>query len=367
MAAERACRDWYYRSGMTNAGSVAGDRDLKWDMPRPPTSLLVLASMGEELGVPLETSLAGTGLRPEQLKDPTVEVTPRQELVLITNVLDALGHPPGLGLELGQRYHLTTYGIWGFALASSPTFRSAIEVGLQYMDLTYSPGTIKARNVGPEMQLVLDSPNVPVKFRRFYVEIDAAAIMQIQRELLGSPRSLVRSVSFAFPPPVQGIERYVEIFGVVPTFDAEETVIAFDPAELDAPLPQANELTTALAQEQCRELLERRRARTGLAGRVRDVLVTDLADPPGADEVARILHVSGRTLRHRLAAEGTSYRALLDEVRQHVAEELLISAGLSVEQVAYRVGYGDVSSFSHAFRRWNGVGPRAFRLAESNK
>jgi hypothetical protein len=289
-------------------------------MPRPPTSLLVMASLGGELGVPAEVALAGTGLRPEQLKDPTVEVTPRQELAVISNVLDALGHPPGLGLELGPRYHLTTYGIWGFALASSPTFRSAIEVGLRYMDLTYSPGTIQARDVGPELQLVLDSPDVPAKLRRFYVEVDASAIMQIQRELLGSPQSLVRSVRFAFPPPVQGTERYLEIFGVVPTFDAEETVIAFDAGLLDAPLPQANEHTTALAQAQCRDLVARRRARTGLAGRVRDVLVTDLTDPPGAEEVARLLHVSGRTLRHRLAAEGTSYRALLDEVRQHVAE-----------------------------------------------
>jgi AraC-like DNA-binding protein len=339
---------------------------MKLDMPRPPTSLLVMASLGEELGVPLETALAGTGLLPEQLKDPMAEVTPRQELAFVTNMLEALGHPPGLGLVLGQRYHLTTYGIWGFALASSPTFRSAIEVGLQYMDLTYSPGTIQARNVGPEMQLVLDSPDVPLKLRRFYVEIDAAAILQIQRELLGSSQPLVRRVSFAFPPPEQGTEQYREIFGVVPTFDAEETVIAFDPALLDAPLPQANEHTTAIAQAQCRDLLTRRRARTGLAGRVRDVLANDLSDPPGADEVARVLHMSGRTLRHRLAAEGTSYRALLDEVRQHVAEELLIGAGLTVDQVAHRVGYGDVSSFSHAFHRWNGVGPRAFRLAESN-
>lgn len=340
---------------------------MKWDMPRPPTSLQVMASLGEELGVSAETALAGTGLRAEQLKDPNVEVTPRQELALISNVLDALDHPPGLGLELGQRYHLTTYGIWGFALASSPTFRSAIEVGLRYLDLTYSPGTIQGRDVGPELQLVLDSPDVPERLRRFYVEVDASAIMQIQRELLGSPRSLVNRVSFAFPPPAQGTERYVEIFGVRPTFDAEETVIAFDPALLDAPLPQANEHTTALAQAQCRDLLTRRRARTGLAGRVRDVLATDLTNPPGADEVARTLHLSGRTLRHRLAAEGTSYRALLDEARQHMAEELLIRAGLSVEQVAHRVGYCDVSSFSHAFHRWNGVGPRAFRLAESNK
>ncbi|MFG2910811.1 helix-turn-helix transcriptional regulator [Kitasatospora sp. NPDC048286] len=137
-------------------------------------------------------------------------------------------------------------------------------------------------------------------------------------------------------------------------FGAEETVITLDPAVLDVPLPQANEHTAALALDQCRELLARRRARTGLAGQVRDVLVSRLVDPPDADEVARLLHVGSRTLRHRLAAEGTSYRALL-------AEELLITAGMPVEQIARRLGYAEVSSFSQAFRQWKGVGPREYR------
>jgi AraC-like DNA-binding protein len=110
-----------------------------------------------------------------------------------------------------------------------------------------------------------------------------------------------------------------------------------------------------------RDLLARRRARVGLAGRVRDVLVARLADPPDADEVATLLHLGTRTLRHRLAAEGTSYRALLSEVREHLAEELLITAGLPVDQIARRLGYVEVSSFSQAFRQWKGVGPREYR------
>ena len=92
------------------------------------------------------------------------------------------------------------------------------------------------------------------------------------------------------------------------------------------------------------ELLERRHARAGLAGRVRHILVARLADPSDADEV-----------------DGTSFRALLDEVRQELAEELLVTAGLPVAEVAHRLGYVAVSSFSQAFRRWEGMGPRAYR------
>jgi AraC-like DNA-binding protein len=70
--------------------------------------------------------------------------------------------------------------------------------------------------------------------------------------------------------------------------------------------------------------------------------------------------MSSRTLRERLAAERTSYRELLDEIRERLAEEML-TEGLTVAQAAERLGYQEVSSFSHAFRRWKGMGPRAYR------
>lgn len=67
-----------------------------------------------------------------------------------------------------------------------------------------------------------------------------------------------------------------------------------------------------------------------------------------------------RTLRRRLADEGTSFRDLLAEVRQTMAEELLSSTGLSVSEVAARLGYSSPSAFIHAFQKWHGCSPRQF-------
>jgi AraC-like DNA-binding protein len=131
---------------------------------------------------------------------------------------------------------------------------------------------------------------------------------------------------------------------------------------LDLPLPQANEYTTAIAQAQCRELLARRHARAGLAGRVPDQLLAQAADPPDLGQVAAALNLSDRTLRRRLTDEGVSFRGLLDEIREQLAEELLVTGGLSVAEVAGGLAYLEVSGFSQAFRRWKGVGPRAYRM-----
>ena len=72
--------------------------------------------------------------------------------------------------------------------------------------------------------------------------------------------------------------------------------------------------------------------------------------------------MSERTLRRRLADAGTGYQALLDEVRQALAEEMLDTGVLSVEDVAQRLGYAEASSFIHAFKRWRGMTPSQYRL-----
>ncbi|TSE01710.1 AraC family transcriptional regulator [Skermania sp. ID1734] len=321
----------------------------------------MLIQLAADHGVSAEVCLRGTGLQVDQLQQPDFELTARHEQTVIANLLAALPNTDGLGLEAGSRHHLTTYGIWGFALISSPTLRSAAEVGLRYLDLTFAFTRVRAREGDDEFQFVLDTSGVPVQTQRFAVERDAASIRLLERELFAAPVPVQR-VSFTFPAPAR-LDLYTETFGVEPEFDAPENIIAMPPALLDRPLPQANEHTSALAQAQCRDLLQQRHARAGLSGQVRDLVLANPARPPNAEQVARQLNMSARTLRHRLAGEGTSFRDLLEEVRQRLAEEMLLSGRLTVAETAQRLGYLELSSFSQAFRRWNGVGPRAYRAA----
>jgi AraC-like DNA-binding protein len=337
---------------------------VRWDVARAPTSVQLLSSLGVDYGVPTATSLAGTGLTEDGLHDPNCAVTAQQELRVIANLLEATGDPPGIGLDAGARYHLTTYGMWGYALISSRSWRSAIDVGLRFVDLTFAFCHIRARDESPERQLVLETPSIPVELRRFIVERDSAAIQTMQEELHGRPCPLLEA-TFAFPAPPARAERYDELFGVAPEFAAAESALRFDPEVLDRLLPQYNEHTAALTQEQCRQLLAKRQKRVGLAGQVRDQLLRHPSAPPNVARIAAALHMSERTLRRRLADEGVSVRALLDEIREQLAEELLISGGLTVGQVAERLGYVEISSFSQAFRRWKGVGPRAYRSRRS--
>jgi AraC-like DNA-binding protein len=327
-----------------------------WSPRRSAASALLLVRLGTEHGVPAQTALAGTGLSLDELRTPGTEVTGAQELALLRNLMRACPDP-ALPLEAGRRYHLTTYGIWGFALASSPTVRDALAVGSQFVDLSFTFCALQVEQDDAELRLCLDDAAVPEDVRAFVVARDLTGLRTIVDELVaGLPlqRLTVRQPAPPDPAP------WWLVFGAVPEFEAERNVAVIDVAALDLPLPQADELTAAMTQRQCRELVERRRARAGVAGLVRDELVRSPADMPDVDAVARRLAVSERTLRRRLADEGTSFRTLVEEVREALAEELLATGSLSVEQVARRLGYAETASFTHAFTRWKGVSPRAW-------
>jgi AraC-like DNA-binding protein len=126
-------------------------------------------------------------------------------------------------------------------------------------------------------------------------------------------------------------------------------------------MPQANVHTAKLSQAQCEALLSARRAREGVAGRVRGMLMSEPGQSPDMERVAKELATTSRSLRRRLTEEGTSFRVLVDEVRETLAEQLLATAGLNVDAVAERLGFANTAGFTSAFKRWKGVPPGTWR------
>lgn len=331
-------------------------------MPRPrrsAVSVQLLTQYGLDHGLSLDACLHGTGLDWLRLADPAAEVDAEQELRLVRNLIAACGARPGLGLPLGRRYQLNSYGIWGFALLASPTYGDAAHLGLRYLGLTYAYHGMRLEEHGEEVHLLLDDRDVPKELRGFLLERDLAGMLQVLREVLGAEPPLLR-VELRLPPPDDPTV-YRDEIGVAPLFGQAENRFVFPRYLLDRPLAGAHPQAAQLCEEQCQRLLAKRSQHGGLAGRIRALLLERPGRLPDMEQVAAGLNMSSRTLRRRLDEEGSNFRLLLDEVRQALAEELLATGGLTLEEIAERLGYGEVSNFIHAFKRWKGVAPRRFQ------
>lgn len=330
-------------------------------IPRGIASARHLVEAAGRNGVMQETCLAGSGVTPQVLADPASEITSVQEMRLVRNIVRAGVDDEAIALDAGLRYQLTDFGIWGYALISSPNLREALRLALRFLDLSYIFGDLVLEKAGGHDVLRFDYAAIAEEVRPFLLRRDLAAILAVQQQVFPAARPATR-FEFEFPRPQRG-DRLGDLLGIPAQFGAPVTRITLDSGVLDQPMPLANEATRRMCEEECRKLLMRRRSRVGVSARVRDLLLRHPQDAPDMAAVAASLGCTARTLRRRLAVEGTTYRALRDEVLMMLAEELLGTAHLKLEDIAERLGYSDSASFCHAFKRWKGAPPRSVRAA----
>jgi AraC-like DNA-binding protein len=300
-----------------------------WDFPRAARGVVLLVEHARGRGLSDDLVLAGSGLTASDLLVAT-EVTAAQELRVVRNLRARLGE---VGTEVGRRYRASTFGVLGYALLASRTVHEAMNVALRFLDLSNTFAIPRAELDGPRVRIVVDGTGLPADVRRFLVERDTAAIRAVLAELAGLSISATRS--------------------------GDVRVLTFDVADLARPLSHSDPAALETSEAVCLEVVGRRRERTGIAGQVRVLVTQQLTGGAPMAAVADRLGVSERTLRRRLAADGTSYQRLLDEVRASLADELIGTGRLSVEEIAVRLGYAEASSFIAAHRRWTGETPGA--------
>jgi AraC-like DNA-binding protein len=331
-----------------------------WDFRRGGDGARAVVGMALDEGVSEQQCFQGTALTASALSDSGVEVEAIDELRIVRNVLAELGDRPGLGVRAGQRSTLTSVGIVGFALLSSQTLRDASGVAIRNLAATACFVRLSIEEDGTRAQLVLDDEEIPADVRDFLVERDLTSIGQVLRGLLGEDVAQTALRVHLRMARERGSALAAALPGQA-EFGQPRNALSFPVELVDAPLAHADSTTAQMSEQQCRELIESRQERRGVAAEVRSRLLHDPRRPAPIEVIAAERHITERTLRRHLAKEGTSYRALLDEVRDTLAVAMLTTAGLTVAEVAARLGYSEPASFTHAFQRWHGVPPSEYR------
>ncbi len=331
-----------------------------WDYPRASAGIRTLVETGADRGLRVEECLRATGLQPGDLSDPDLLVEAGQELQVMRNLVQALDDVPGVGADAGRRMTVGNFGIWGYAMLTSPTWREALHIALRYARLSYVFLNPRPRPGATTTVMDFDVSELPPDLLDFILERDIAGAIALLHGIGGpaAPMRFETRLTGERLRALQDVGKGIRVIG-----GCVGDALLVDPGADDAPLPQADEMMLRAAERACQDLIERRAARRGVSARVRSRLLVHPDRKPVMTVVAADLFMEVRTLRRHLAAEGTTFQELRDEVHEMFATELLKTANLSVEDVAGRLGYADAASFSHAFKRWTGSNPGAYRSA----
>ena len=315
-------------------------------------------------GVSAAAALEGVGVSCDTLNSPTTRVALDQIIECYHNAL-RLTRDPHFALYLGLKVHVSAYGMYGFALLSGTDFRKIMKAAMRYHRLVAPLAEIAFHEDGERASWSMSPiahPRIDARMYRFLVELQIGTHWSLMRDVMGRsfvPREI--AVTFKAPPDVVS---YRAAFGCPVHFNCPHNKLVFDTAYLEGRAEHGNEITYSAVVKLCESLLAELQLRAGAAGKVREILLVNLMRPTSFETIASRLHMTTRTLRRKLDEEGTSFRKLVDELKMEVAVKYLRDTELTIDDVAYSLGFSEAAIFRRAFRRWTKKSPREFREHE---
>jgi AraC-like DNA-binding protein len=315
----------------------------------------------ERLGVDTEAELARVGVEPARLNDESARIG-IDETVRIWQACAAASGDAHFGLHFGANVRPGTFHIVGYTLMNSTTLQGAFEKLQRYQRLISDGGVLQQVPMREGIWLIYHTR--PERMPFCYHQIDAAlaAIVSFSRILTSHEFSPLR-VCFQRPAP-DSVAEYERILGCPVHFDAQFDGVLTTEAALATPLPDADDELCELHERIARRRLAQLERAGSWQEQTREIIARRLADKRLCRRtVAEQLRLSERSLRRKLAEEGTSFQRVLDETRRQHALSLIAERGVGLGAVGERVGFADPSAFYRAFRRWTGTTPGAYRRA----
>ncbi|MEK1907865.1 MAG: AraC family transcriptional regulator [Pseudomonas sp.] len=298
------------------------------------------------------------GLDPAQLDDPNARY-PLSATTRLWQLAVAASGDPALGLNTSRHVAPTTFHALGLALVASGSLREVFERIVRYHQVVSDALELELRHVGDtcEFHLRLPPGNLPPAPEA--IDAFAAIYVRTCRNRLGRDYAPL-AVHLRRPTPANP-QPWQEVFRAPLHFGAAEDVLVFALADLEQPLEDGNPELAAHNETVLQKRLEALQPDTW-SRRLRRALEQRLPNgEPSAEALASGLHLSLRSLQRHLSDEGSSYEQVLADTRHALALQHLRAQNCSISEIAYLLGFADSSSFSRAFKRWNGQSPSQYR------
>ncbi len=301
------------------------------------------------------------GLDPDRLRDPNARY-PLAGMQRLWALATSATGDECFGLEVAQAWHPTTFHALGYSALASETLREALLRMVRYGRVVTTGAHLELQQHGGEVAVKLlsslpDDQMVPAS-----IDAGVASIVILCRQGRGGQIDPVRVKLTRAEPGCSS--RLQAFFGCPVDFGTTENCVVFRATDLDAQLPTTNPVLLRVNEQVLTDYLarlERSEVTVQVQAKLIRLLPSGEVDEPS---IARALNLSLRSLQRKLEAHGVTFRKLLDDTRRQLAEQYLKDSTVSVSEIAYLLGFAEVSSFSRAFRRWTGHAPRAASRAD---
>lgn len=313
----------------------------------------------ERSGYPTTPLLKQLRIDRDKLSDPDGRIAFRQH-VAVLEAAAVLSGDALFGLHLGEKADPRDAGLLGYIAVSSNTVGHALKNVVRY-EQVHTEGDKTGWAVNHGFVTITNRITDPVaRMSRQHTEFALRATLEAIRIVT---RTTVVPVMVEFEHSTEHQQAIGRAFGATVHFERPHNALIFEEELLKRPIVSSDSRLLHYLEEYCKEILVKRPKMRDPVYRVQELIGRFLsAGYPTIDRIARELGVSARTLSRRLQAQGISYRGIVDDLRKQLAIRYLQDEQLALSQIAYLLGYSELSAFNHAFRRWTGQSPSLYRV-----
>jgi AraC-like DNA-binding protein len=314
----------------------------------------ILAAM-QAAGADATAVIAKVGLSEADFGDPSARL-PRETVIELWYAALEVTGDEAFSLRMVELLKPGSFDLLDYLARSSATLGDSLLRAGKYARLFDDVAEIAVETSEDDVtispRLAYDLPIPPG-----VMEAVLAVIVRIARETTGT-HVRPRKVEFTHASP-RDPSPYRKLFDCEVRFGAERNALVLGKGELALPLITADPVLSAILDRHAQEVIAKLPKADSFAQRVRGLLASELrGGDPSLERVATRLHMSARTLRRRLESENTSLQAILDQLRSELADRYLTEQKMTLDEVAFELGFADVRAFRRAFKRWTGRSPR---------
>ncbi|GGB56198.1 AraC family transcriptional regulator [Roseibium aquae] len=328
----------------------------------------VFRTLREE-GYPAHALLAETGLEETRLSDPHFRCGFQPLRRLFLNAIEQTGDPH-LGIKLALQFQPTYIGIPAYTAMNAARFKDGLDILVRFFFLNFP--AFEVCLLTGETGLQTGEATIRLRSKFSFEDIEyfgigsaIVAINGLLKAMLRADHAAIRAeMAVNAPDGWTGMEAKI---GFPIRFETAENRIIFPEALLDLSLPGSDPINHARFLGLCEAFAQEMAFQATPVTQVMAILEGTPSLTVPLSDVAAELGYSERGLRRQLERSGTSYRKLLDQVREQRARHLLSGTMQPIKAIAGALGFESSSNFARSFKRWTGNTPKGFRDAVQAK
>jgi AraC-like DNA-binding protein len=264
---------------------------------------------------------------------------------------------PNIALHLAMAVPIGAYPLLDYLVLTCDDVGAATRQLARYFQLIESPISYDVQEDDDPVRVVMNGSNP------FGAEYSATLLV---RHLRAEAEGLATAECVSFTHRPDDVEEFSRVLGCRVDAPASWTGVAFDRRNWNRPLRRRDPVLRRVLERHADEILSHHQATDGFIADVRRALASHITrGDVRVGSVARRLMTSPRTLQRRLAGEGVTFQALVEDSRKEAAAQYMSDNTMSICEIAYLLGYSEPAPFHRAFKRWYGVTPDVFRKTQS--